>query len=162
MILKVLPETPGSPTGWNYPAREALAYERGLLEDLPPGLRAPRCFGHTEHRSQHQLWLEDLGRTRRSGGSRITGRRPDRSDGSMARSDDEKRTSSAAPLSEPDLRRSPSKVQHATTGCLQLRTGYRARVGLIDGWTISEFQPRAKPPASGHSVRCGMATGGPV
>jgi hypothetical protein len=43
------------------PAREALAYERGLLEDLPPGLEAPRCFGHTEHGSQHQLWLEDLG-----------------------------------------------------------------------------------------------------
>jgi hypothetical protein len=46
---------------WNYPGREALAYERGLLEDLPPGLSAPRCFGHTEHGSQHQLWLEDLG-----------------------------------------------------------------------------------------------------
>jgi hypothetical protein len=40
--------------------REALAYERGLLEDLPPGLGAPRCFGHAEHGSQHQLWLEDL------------------------------------------------------------------------------------------------------
>jgi hypothetical protein len=61
VILKVLPRTPGSPTRWNYPAREALAYERGLLEDLPPGLAAPRCFGHTEHGSQHQLWLEDLG-----------------------------------------------------------------------------------------------------
>ena len=61
VILKVLPGTLGSPTRWNYPAREALAYERGLLEDLPPGLEAPRCFGHTEHGSQHQLWLEDLG-----------------------------------------------------------------------------------------------------
>ncbi|MCE3276020.1 MAG: hypothetical protein K0R13_1875 [Propionibacteriaceae bacterium] len=27
VILKVLPATPGSPTRWNYPAREALAYE---------------------------------------------------------------------------------------------------------------------------------------
>jgi hypothetical protein len=61
VILKVLPATPGSPTGWNYPVREALAYERGLLEDLPPGLGAPRCFGHAEHGGQHQLWLEDLG-----------------------------------------------------------------------------------------------------
>jgi hypothetical protein len=31
LILKVLPRAPGSPTEWNYPAREALAYERGLL-----------------------------------------------------------------------------------------------------------------------------------
>jgi hypothetical protein len=61
VILKVLPATPGSPTRWNYPAREALAYERGLLEDLPPGLEAPRCLGHTEHGGQHQVWLEDLG-----------------------------------------------------------------------------------------------------
>ncbi len=37
LILKVLPGTPASPTKWNYPAREALAHERGLLEDLPPG-----------------------------------------------------------------------------------------------------------------------------
>jgi hypothetical protein len=61
VILKVLPAIPGSPTGWNYPAREALAYERGLLDDLPPGLGAPRCFGHAEHGGQHYLWLEDLG-----------------------------------------------------------------------------------------------------
>jgi hypothetical protein len=61
VVLKVLPGTPGSPTGWNYPAREALAYERGLLGDLPPGLDAPRCFGHAEHGGQHFLWLEDLG-----------------------------------------------------------------------------------------------------
>jgi hypothetical protein len=61
VILKVLPATPGSPTGWNYPAREALAYERGVLDDLPPGLEAPQCFGHTEHGGQHHLWLEDLG-----------------------------------------------------------------------------------------------------
>ena len=37
LILKVLPGIPASPTKWNYPAREALAHERGLLEDLPPG-----------------------------------------------------------------------------------------------------------------------------
>ena len=61
VILKVLPPTSGSPTAWNYPAREALAYESGLLDDLPPGLGAPRCFGHTKHGGQHHLWLEDLG-----------------------------------------------------------------------------------------------------
>jgi len=44
VILKVLPAIPGSPTGWNYPAREALAYERGLLDDLPPGLGAAAVF----------------------------------------------------------------------------------------------------------------------
>lgn len=61
VILKVLPATPWSPTRWDYPAREALAYERGLLEHLPPGIEAPRCFGHTEPDGQHHLWLEDLG-----------------------------------------------------------------------------------------------------
>jgi hypothetical protein len=61
VILKVLPATSGSPTAWNYTAREALVYERGLLDDLPPGLEAPRCFGHTEQDGQHHLWLEDLG-----------------------------------------------------------------------------------------------------
>jgi hypothetical protein len=61
VILKVLPGTPGSPTGWNYPVREALAYASGLLDDLPPGLEAPRCFGQSEHGGQHFLWLEDLG-----------------------------------------------------------------------------------------------------
>src|SRR4029453_2589783 len=61
VILKGLPATPWSPTRWDYPAREALAYERGLLEPLPTGIEAPRCFGHTEPDGQHHLWLEDLG-----------------------------------------------------------------------------------------------------
>jgi hypothetical protein len=61
VILKVLPATPGPRTAWNYPAREALAYEQGLLDNLPPGLGAPRCFGHAKHGGQHNLWLEDLG-----------------------------------------------------------------------------------------------------
>jgi hypothetical protein len=52
---------PESPTGWNYPPREALAYERGLFDDLPPGLWTPRWFGHAERGGQHQVWLEDLG-----------------------------------------------------------------------------------------------------
>jgi hypothetical protein len=61
VILKVLPATLRSPIGWNYPVREALAYECGLLEGLPPALGAPGCFGHAEHGGHHQLWLEDLG-----------------------------------------------------------------------------------------------------
>jgi hypothetical protein len=46
VILKVLPATSAAPTDWNYPGREALAYARGLLDDLPAGLEAPRCLGH--------------------------------------------------------------------------------------------------------------------
>jgi hypothetical protein len=42
---------PESPTGWNY----------GLFDDLPPGLEAPRWFGHAERGGQHQVWLDDLG-----------------------------------------------------------------------------------------------------
>ena len=42
LILKVLPGIPASPTKWNYPAREALAHDAVVLEDLP---RAPRCCG---------------------------------------------------------------------------------------------------------------------
>src|SRR5512132_44734 len=30
-------------------------------DDLPPGLEAPRWFGHAERGGQHQVWLEDLG-----------------------------------------------------------------------------------------------------
>ncbi len=60
-ILKVLPMTRLPPSRWDYPEREALAYEGGLLVDLPPGLEAPRCFGHSEHEGQRFLWLEDLG-----------------------------------------------------------------------------------------------------
>jgi hypothetical protein len=37
VILKVLPATSGPRTAWNYPGREALAYEQGLLGNLPPG-----------------------------------------------------------------------------------------------------------------------------
>ncbi|MGB3592962.1 MAG: hypothetical protein WA994_02210 [Ornithinimicrobium sp.] len=61
VILKVLPMTRVSPSGWDCPEREALAYESGLLVDLPPGLEAPRCFGHSEHEGRRFLWLEDLG-----------------------------------------------------------------------------------------------------
>ena len=77
VILKVLPGTPASPTKWNHPACEALAYERGLLEDLPPaaavllvtpstaasmtcGLRTSarmRCAGSSTSTGRHSLHL---------------------------------------------------------------------------------------------------------
>jgi Phosphotransferase enzyme family len=62
VILKVLPAGAGEArTAWSHPAREAHAYETGLLKTLPPGLRAPRCFAHRQHGGRHFLWLEDLG-----------------------------------------------------------------------------------------------------
>ena len=49
------------PTHWNYWKREALVYTSGLLDDLPPGLRAPRCFGMLEHSpAEVSLWLEEV------------------------------------------------------------------------------------------------------
>ena len=48
-------------TTFNYWKREALAYQTGLLDDLPGGLAAPRCLGVTEHPGERVwLWLEDL------------------------------------------------------------------------------------------------------
>jgi hypothetical protein len=47
-----------------YWKREFLAYSSRLLQDLPPGVRAPRCYG-TEERPDGSawLWLEDLSDT---------------------------------------------------------------------------------------------------
>jgi hypothetical protein len=61
VILKVLPTTPAFTGTWDYPVREALAYECGLLDDLPPSLDAPRSFGQSQHEGRQLLWLEDLG-----------------------------------------------------------------------------------------------------
>ena len=48
-------------TFWNYHRREILAYQAGLLEDLPGGLLAPRCLGFTEYAEDVcWLWLEDV------------------------------------------------------------------------------------------------------
>ena len=38
-----------NPSGASYWKREMLAYQSGLLADLPAGLVAPRCFGVGEH-----------------------------------------------------------------------------------------------------------------
>jgi hypothetical protein len=44
-----------------YWKREALAYQSGLLDDLPAGIVAPRCYGIVEKgASSAWLWLEDL------------------------------------------------------------------------------------------------------
>lgn len=62
LILKVAPAEPAETSAaWCHPAREAMAYSTGLLDQLPDGLRAPRCLGYREHARLHLLWLEDLG-----------------------------------------------------------------------------------------------------
>ena len=49
------------PTHWNYWKREVRLYPSGLLDDLPEGLAAPRCFGTTEQPGNTAwLWLEDI------------------------------------------------------------------------------------------------------
>lgn len=49
------------PNDWNYWKREVLAYQSGLLLDLPGNLVAPRCYGVTEHpNSECRIWLEDI------------------------------------------------------------------------------------------------------
>jgi phosphotransferase family enzyme len=48
-------------THWNYWKREPLVYRSGLLETLPGGLTAPRCFGVVEILGNLiWLWLEDV------------------------------------------------------------------------------------------------------
>jgi hypothetical protein len=65
MVLKVCRD-PGAehhrnaraPNFWK---REFLAYSSGLLDNLPPGVRAPRCYGAEERANgSARLWLEDL------------------------------------------------------------------------------------------------------
>jgi hypothetical protein len=49
------------PRSQDYWKREFLVYASGLLEDLPPGVRAPRCYGTQEHADRTAwLWLEDV------------------------------------------------------------------------------------------------------
>ena len=50
-----------NPSYWNYHRREILAYQTGLLSDLPGGLSAPRCLGMSEYAEDLcWLWLEDI------------------------------------------------------------------------------------------------------
>jgi hypothetical protein len=61
LILKALHPTAGSqdPTHIFYPPRELLLYRSGLLDELPRGLRAPRCYACDEHEDGAAwVWLE--------------------------------------------------------------------------------------------------------
>ncbi len=50
-----------NPSDTYYWKREILAYQSGLLNDLPEGLTAVRCFGVVEHPDQEfWMWLEDV------------------------------------------------------------------------------------------------------
>jgi hypothetical protein len=62
LVLKICTARLGSaePSGWNYWPRECLAYESGLLEHLPGGLAAPRCYGAALSPELFSLWLEDV------------------------------------------------------------------------------------------------------
>jgi hypothetical protein len=64
LVLKILRgPTHGSgpgedpPTGWD---REVRVYRSGLLDDLPAGLVAARCYGIEERPGAAWLWLEDV------------------------------------------------------------------------------------------------------
>ncbi len=71
VILKVLqsPENIGlkdmggseDMTHWNYWKREPLVYQSGILDQLPEGLAAPRCYAVEELPGElAHLWLEDI------------------------------------------------------------------------------------------------------
>lgn len=51
-------ESSQQPREWSYWKRELLAYHSGLLNDLPPGLRAPRCYGLVENEQGAWVWIE--------------------------------------------------------------------------------------------------------
>jgi hypothetical protein len=62
-VLKVLAPVPrrDDPTHIRYWKREPLLYRSGLLDDLPGGLRAPRCYGCDELADGAVwLWLEQI------------------------------------------------------------------------------------------------------
>jgi hypothetical protein len=63
LILKTLypPDEPGQSSDYEYWRREAHAYESGLLDDLPGGLFAPRCFGvANQPGGECYIWMEDV------------------------------------------------------------------------------------------------------
>ena len=51
----------GDQTHWNYWKRELLLYQSGWLEQLPEGIRAPRCYDAVEMPgNMGGIWLEDV------------------------------------------------------------------------------------------------------
>ena len=62
-VLRVIAPVAGQddPAGMHYWRREPLLYTSGLLDDLPGGLRAPRCYGCDElPDGTLRLWLEHV------------------------------------------------------------------------------------------------------
>ena len=63
LILKIVTSPDGSddPTSERYWKREALAFQSGLFDKLPPMICAPRCFGIVEPSGlETWLWMEEL------------------------------------------------------------------------------------------------------
>ena len=63
LILKIVQAPPGEssdPQGVTYWKREALAYQSGLLSDLPGGLTAPRCYAAVERDGAYWVWMEEV------------------------------------------------------------------------------------------------------
>jgi len=48
-------QQPGEASYWR---REIMAFQSGLLEELPPGVRAPRCYGVMENEDGAWVWIE--------------------------------------------------------------------------------------------------------
>jgi len=60
-VVRLLPEADDPCHVIYYWKREVLAYQTGLLDDLPGGLAAPACYGVVEQPGQGAwLWLEDV------------------------------------------------------------------------------------------------------
>jgi hypothetical protein len=61
VVLKILTRSGGVdvPGDYRYWRREPLVLASGLLDDLPHGLRGPRCFAVEERGETLWLWLED-------------------------------------------------------------------------------------------------------
>jgi hypothetical protein len=64
LILKIVQRPSGqddNPQGLHYWKREALAYQSGLLNDLPGSLAAPRCYASYEPSDGTSwIWMEDI------------------------------------------------------------------------------------------------------
>jgi hypothetical protein len=63
MILKIIrsPDDKDEPASLIYWKREALAYQSGLLDELPGMICAPRCFGVVEQSGlEIWLWIEEI------------------------------------------------------------------------------------------------------
>ena len=63
LIIKAVPPNAQSidPQGFRFWKREMQAYQSGLLQDLPGGVTAPRCYNVSENTDGSLwLWLEDI------------------------------------------------------------------------------------------------------